>query len=98
MRTVPLEPAAEELCNISSIPPLIFQLPPAVGRQKLETAQNSSVFKYPALILCEQIDVGAWGNIPLYFISPENIESGKVLFFIYMVLVGCLEAFIHMKS
>lgn len=37
-RCVPLEPAAEEVCNQNSIPPLIFQLPPEEGRQKLEDA------------------------------------------------------------
>lgn len=26
-RCVPLEPAAEEVCNQSSVPPLIFQMP-----------------------------------------------------------------------
>lgn len=34
-RCVPLEPAAEAVCNQSAVPPLIFQLPPeqkSIGR------------------------------------------------------------------
>ena len=51
-RCVPLEPAAENVCNESSIPPLIFQLPPEQGRMVLEKAQETPVYKYPANI-CE---------------------------------------------
>ncbi len=40
-RCVPLEPAAEEVCRQSAIPPLIFQLPPKEGRQRLEDAQDA---------------------------------------------------------
>lgn len=49
-RCVPLEMAAEAVCDQSSIPPLIFQLPPAQGRKILEEAQNAPVYKYPAKI------------------------------------------------
>ena len=35
-RLVPLEKAAEAVCEANSKPPLIFQLPPAKGRQVLE--------------------------------------------------------------
>ena len=87
MRTIPLEHAAEELCNISSIPPLIFQLPPSVGRQKLEDAQNSYVYKYPATISSEQVDVGAWGNIPLYFVSPDNSQSINNIIFYNFIFI-----------
>ena len=47
-RCVVLEPAAEEVCNQNSIPPLIFQIPPEEGRQRLEDAQSTPVYKYPA--------------------------------------------------
>lgn len=48
-RCVVLEPAAEEVCNQNSIPPLIFQIPPEEGRQRLEDAQNTPVYKYPEI-------------------------------------------------
>lgn len=32
-RSVPLEAAAEAVCEHSSVPPLIFQLPPEQGRK-----------------------------------------------------------------
>ena len=84
MRTIPLEHAAEEVCDLSSITPLIFQLPPAVGRQKLEDAQNSYVYKYPAQISSEQVNVGAWGNIELYYVSPQNSQSvNSIIFYIH---------------
>lgn len=35
-RCVLLEAAAEEVCNQSAVPPLIFQLPPKEGRKVLE--------------------------------------------------------------
>lgn len=47
-RCVPLEAAAEVVCNQNSIPPLIFQLPPKQGRELLEKAQDSPVRLYPA--------------------------------------------------
>lgn len=40
-RCVPLEPGAEDVCNQSSVPPLIFQLPPEQGRRVLEEAQDT---------------------------------------------------------
>ena len=47
-RKVPLETAAEEVCNQSTIPPLIFDLPPEQARQRLEDAQSIPVYMYPA--------------------------------------------------
>ena len=47
-RCVPLEPQAEAVCQASSKPPLIFELPVAQGRMVLEEAQDSPVYKYPA--------------------------------------------------
>ena len=49
-RCVPLEAAAEKVCDASSKPPLIFQLPPSQGREVLNKAQDMAVFKYPASI------------------------------------------------
>lgn len=81
-RCIPLEPAAEEVCNQSSVPPLIFQIPPEEGRKRLEDAQNTPVYKYPADINVCQIDTGKWGSIPVYFIAPNDttpIHNGKYL-------------------
>lgn len=83
-RSIPLEPAAEAVCNESSIPPLIFQLPPEQGRQLLEEAQNTPVYKYPAEISVSEIDTEGWGTIPLYLISPKNPEPAHdVIFYIH---------------
>ena len=71
-RTVPLEAAAEEVCNASAIPPLIFQLPPAQGRKALDEIQDSPVYKYPACITSCQVPTGGWGEICVYFIAPET--------------------------
>ena len=49
-RCVSLESTAEALCDQSSVPPLIFQLPPEQGRRLLEEAQDMPVYKYPAVI------------------------------------------------
>ena len=47
---ISLEPAALKVCIDNSTPPFIFQLPPEQGREILNTAQDSPVFKYPAEI------------------------------------------------
>lgn len=83
-RCVPLEPAAEEVCNQNSIPPLIFQLPPEEGRQRLEDAQNTPVFKFPADVNISRIDTGKWGTIPVYFITPQGAGPVRnVIFYIH---------------
>ena len=82
-RCIPLEPAAELLCDQASIPPLIFQLPPEQGRMQLEEAQNTPVYKYPADISSAQIDTGAWGRIPVYFIAPKTSDFNHVIFYIH---------------
>lgn len=83
-RCVLLEPAAEKVCNQSSIPPLIFQLPYEQGRKVLEEAQNSPVYKYPADISSCKIDTGAYGSIPVYFVVPKDCKViENVIFYIH---------------
>lgn len=82
-RCVPLEPAAETVCNQSSVPPLIFQLPPKQGRRVLEEAQDTPVYKYPADISSECINTGMWGSIPVYFIAPESGKIKNIIFYIH---------------
>lgn len=83
-RSVPLEAAAEEVCMQSSIPPLIFQLPPSQGRQKLEEAQNAPVYKYPADISVRQIDTKQWGAVSVYFVAPTHCNAIRnVIFYIH---------------
>jgi hypothetical protein len=48
-RCVPLEPAAEAVCDQNSVPPLIFQMPPEQGRRVLEKAQGTPVYSIPPI-------------------------------------------------
>ncbi len=82
-RCVPLEPAAELICDQSAVPPLIFQLPPEQGRKVLEKAQDAPVYKYPAEISSELINTGKWGHVPVYFIAPENSKIRNTIFYIH---------------
>ena len=82
-RCVLLEPAAEAVCNQSSVPPLIFQLPPEQGRRVLEEAQDTPVYKYPANISSDCIYTGVWGSIPVYFITPEGEEIRNIILYIH---------------
>lgn len=82
-RCVPLEPAAEDVCNQSLVPPLIFQLPPEQGRKVLEEAQDTPVYKYPANISSDCIDTGEWGSIPVYFIAPKDETIRNIIFYIH---------------
>ena len=79
-RCVPLEPAAEIVCDQSSIPPLIFQLPPEQGRMVLEKAQDTPVYKYPANICNTKVET-TWGRIPVYFVTPKTFASIENLIF-----------------
>ncbi len=82
-RCVPLELAAEAVCNQSSVPPLIFQLPPKQGRKVLEEMQDIPVYKYPADISSDYIHAGIWGSIPVYFIAPKSEEIKNIIFYIH---------------
>lgn len=83
-RTVPLEPAAEDVCNQSAQCPRIYQLPPAQGRQELEAAQNLPIKKYPADISSKWIDTGKWGQIRVYFVIPQDINTVRnAIFYIH---------------
>ena len=82
-RCVPLEPAAEAVCNQSSIPPLIFQLPPKQGRNILEEVQSSPVYLYPADISTIKVNTGGWGKIPVYFVMPQGSFPQHTIFYIH---------------
>lgn len=82
-RCVPLEAAAEAVCDQNSIPPLIFQLPPEQGRKVLEKAQESPVYKYPADISVSKIDTGSWGAVPVVFAAPQGAVPRHVIFYIH---------------
>lgn len=83
-RVVPLEAAAEEVCNQSAIPPLIFQLPPKEGREKFEEIQSSPVYECPANISSGYVDTGKWGSIPVYFVAPSEVHPVRnVIFYIH---------------
>lgn len=84
MRCVPLELAAEKVCDESSIPPLIFELPPKQGRLVLEKAQNTPVYKYPAKTTKILMNLGNLGTINVYCINPTNIVgTPNVIFYIH---------------
>ena len=84
MRRIPLEEAAFKVCEQSSVPPLIFQLPPAKGRKQLEDQQNSPVNMYPANIQCEQIQINGGEEITTYFVTPkENTSVKSIIFYIH---------------
>ncbi|MEA4919398.1 MAG: alpha/beta hydrolase [Clostridiaceae bacterium] len=83
-RCIPLEKPAEQICTQSSIPPLIFQLPPNQGREKLDQVQDSPVFKCPACISDIQVDTGKYGVVKLYFIRPEKVCGiPNVIFYLH---------------
>ena len=83
-RCVPLEPQAEAVCQASSKPPLIFELPVAQGRMVLEEAQDSPVYKYPARAKRVGVNTGRWGAIPVYLVEPETVcTPANVILYIH---------------
>lgn len=83
-RLVPLEQAAAAVCDANAKPPLIFNLPPAKGRQLLETVQSTPVYMHPAAETSMQVSTGRWGNINLHFLRPEHAAGPlPVIFYIH---------------
>lgn len=83
-KRIPLEPAAIEVCDAASVPPLIFQLPPAMGREILERMQDGPVYKCPAAVSKMNFDTGEWGEIPIFLIAPKNpARIRSVIFYIH---------------
>lgn len=83
-RQVPLEPAAEQVCNSSAKPPLIFTLPPAQGRKVLDDAQKAPVFMHPATVTSCKVSTGKWGEVNVYFISPQQKRTPtSVIFYLH---------------
>ncbi|WP_310602055.1 alpha/beta hydrolase [Anaerosporobacter sp.] len=84
MRCVPLELAAEKVCDESSKPPLIFTLPPAEGRLVLEKAQDTPVYKCPAKTTKIRMNLGRLGTINVFCIQPTNIVGiPNIIFYIH---------------
>lgn len=82
-RCVPLEAAAEAVCDRNSVPPLIFQLPPEQGRELLEKAQDAPVHLYPADISSCDVDTEGWGTVPVYLVTPQGHAPRNTIFYIH---------------
>ena len=83
-RLVPLEQAAEKVCNENSKPPLIFQVPVEEGRERFEKAQDLPVFKYPAEISTMEVTTNRWGCVKVYFVVPSNLSDvANVIYYIH---------------
>lgn len=83
-KRVVLEKAAYEVAKQSSKPPLIFELPVNQGREKLEEAQNSPVFMYPADIQVNSVDTSRHGSINVYIVVPTYYQPVRnIIFYIH---------------
>lgn len=82
IKRISLEPEAIAVADASAVPPMIFQLPPARGRQILEEAQNTPVHMYPVNIQKAVIDTGKWGRVQVYVVSSlgVSIPSNVILY------------------
>lgn len=84
MERISLEPEALAVCKESAVPPLIFQLPPAQGRQVLERMQSTPVCMCPARVQRTVVDTGRWGSLPVYIVIPEEVKTpSDVIFYIH---------------
>lgn len=83
-KRISLEPEAIAVCKESAIPPLIFQLPPARGRQVLEKAQSTPICMYPANVQMTIMNTGRWGSLPVYIVTPMEVKTPtNVIFYIH---------------
>lgn len=79
-KRISLEKEAEAVCISSAKPPLIYQMPPQQGRIRLNEAQNSPVYMYPATIkdTIFKKDVvfdEKWGDFKIYLVSPNHFKK-----------------------
>lgn len=81
--SVCLEETARAVCEESAVKPLIFQVPPAEGRRRLEEVQNAPVQMLPAKVERCEFDAGRWGRIPVYMILPADQAPCHVIFYIH---------------
>ncbi len=83
-KRISLEKEALQVCIENSKPPFIFQLPPELGRRKLDRAQDSPVYLHPAVTTTLQVDTGVWGNIDVHCVRPEKlVGTAGVIFYIH---------------
>lgn len=83
-RVIPLEAEAEKVCNENARPPLIFEVPPREGRERLEKAQDLPVFKYSAEIKKLPVTTDGWGCVNVYFVVPSNLSDiPSVIYYIH---------------
>ena len=83
-RRISLEPAAIAVCENAAVPPLIFQLPPEQGRQRLKAAQDTPVYKYPASITPLTVNAGTWGSFNVYCVLPDSsTETLNIILYIH---------------
>jgi len=87
IKRIPLEKAALKICEDTSNPPFIFQLPPPEGRKILDTLQNSPVYKHPATINSFLINLSKLGSINLYIVTPQGTnqktQTKNVIFYMH---------------
>lgn len=84
IKRISLEPEAIAVADASAVPPLIFQLPPARGRQILEEAQSTPVHMYRANIQKTVLDTGKWGRVPVYVVSSLGVSiPANAIFYIH---------------
>lgn len=83
-RAVQLETAAEIVSNEAVRCPRIYQVPPKEGRSRLEKAQDSPVFMYPAKVVKRIVPTQSWGRVPVYMVRPLNMRGpADVIFYLH---------------
>lgn len=83
-RSVPLEPAAEAVCDVAAKTPRIYQMPVKEARATLEKMQDTPVYLYSAQIEKRIVSTGAWGQIPVYLVIPTAPKKTvPVIFYIH---------------
>lgn len=80
-----LEPAAQQLADMTKPHPRIYELPPEGGREQLRTLQNGAGVARPDVDEeWVDVDAGEWGTVRTRIIRPKGVK-GKlpVVFFIH---------------
>jgi acetyl esterase/lipase len=69
---VVLEPAAQEVVEMTSQPPYLFQLGPDAGREKLDQMQSTEVAKPDVDVIDMMVPGGPSGQVPIHIVRPKN--------------------------
>jgi acetyl esterase len=74
-KKIALEPAAQDFVDATSMPPFLYQLPPAEGRKAVDAVQDAPIFKPDVDEEWIEIQGGPTGSVKVRIVKPAGTTS-----------------------